>query len=230
MKIVDGKVIAETDEEKAALGATFDADTTGLKAKNAELLAKLKELKQYDGIDPDEYRTLKEQAAKADEERLKKAGEFDTLKKQLIEAHGKEKTALEARLATLTKSLEEHVLIATATQAIAAEKGIAPLLMPHVKARTRLDESGRPVVVDESGTVRIDAKGQPLTIAALVAEMKADVAVFGRAFEPSGAAGSGATGGSGGSGSGKTMTLTAFNDLNPKARAAYMASGGTLQE
>lgn len=199
MKIVDGKAVAETPEEEAALKALAEDHAAGLKAKNSELLGKLKELDPLKGIDPDEYKKLKTQAEKAEEERAMKAGEFENLKKQLIEAHTKEKQALEAKLATLHKSLEENVLIATATQAIAAEKGVAALLMPHVRSRTKLDDNGQAVVVDESGNIRVDAQGKPLPITALIAEMKSDVQTFGRAFEPSGASGAGSQGSNGGS-------------------------------
>ena len=194
MKIENGNVIPETDEEKAALSAFVDKEKSGLIAKRDELLGKLKELDKLKDIDPDEYRKLKTQAEKTEEERAMKAGEFENLKKQLIEAHQKEKQALEAKLATLHKSLEENVLIATATQAIAAEKGVAALLMPHVRSRTKLDDNGQAVVIDESGNVRVDAQGKPLPITALIAEMKSDVQTFGRAFEPSGASGSGSQG------------------------------------
>lgn len=206
MKIVDGKAVAETPEEEAALKALAEEHAAGLKNKNSELLGKLKELDKLKDINPDEYKALKEQAAKLEEERLKKEGDFDNLKKQLLDAHGKEKAALESQLATLRKSLEENVLIATATQAIAAEKGVPTLLMPHVRSRTKLDDNGQPVVIDESGKVRVAADGKPLTITALIAEMKADVNTFGRAFEPSGASGAGSTGGGGAGGGQQTMT------------------------
>lgn len=191
MKIVDGKAVAETPEEEAALKALAEDHAAGLKAKNSELLGKLKELDPLKSIDPEKYKALEAQAAKIEEERAMKAGEFESLKKQLLEAHAKEKQALESKIATLGKSLEENVLIATATQAIAAEKGVPTLLMPHVRSRTKLDDNGNPVVIDESGNVRVAADGKPLTITALIAEMKSDVNTFGRAFEASGATGAG---------------------------------------
>lgn len=206
MKIVDGKVVAETPEEEAALKGLVESEVSGLKAKRDELLGKLKALDAHKDVDPEEYKSLKAQAAKAEEDRALKAGEFDNLKKQLVEAHAKERQALEAKLATMHKSLEENVLIATATQAIAAEKGVPTLLMPHVRSRTRLDENGQPVVIDESGNVRVSADGKPLTITALIAEMKADVNTFGRAFEPSGGSGAGSQGGSGAGGGQKNLT------------------------
>lgn len=220
MKIENGNVIPETDEEKAALSAFVDKEKSGLIAKRDELLGKLKELDKLKDIDPDEYKKLKTQAEKTEEERAMKAGEFENLKKQLIEAHTKEKQALEAKLATLHKSLEENVLIATATQAIAAEKGVAALLMPHVRSRTKLDDNGQAVVVDESGNVRVDAQGKPLPITALIAEMKSDVQTFGRAFEPSGASGSGSQSSNG------TGTANKYEGMSPTERMTAARSSG----
>lgn len=228
MKIVDGKAVAETPEEEAALKSLAEDHAAGLKNKNSELLGKLKELDKLKDIDPDEYKKLKTQAEKAEEERAMKAGEFENLKKQLIEAHTKEKQALEAKLATLHKSLEENVLIATATQAIAAEKGVAALLMPHVRSRTKLDENGQAVVIDESGNVRVDAQGKPLPITALIAEMKSDVQTFGRAFEPSGASGSGSQGSNNHSGQQKTMTRADFDAKSQAERAEFAKAGGKV--
>lgn len=220
MKIVDGKAVAETPEEEAALKVLAEDHAAGLKAKNSELLGKLKELDPLKGIDPEKYRTLEAQAAKAEEERAIKAGEFDNLKKQLVEAHAKEKQAWEAEKAKLHKSLEENVLVATATQAIAAEKGVAALLMPHVRSRTKLDENGQAVVIDESGNVRVAADGKPLPITALIAEMKADVQTFGRAFEPSGASGAGSQGSSGAGSASK------YEGMSPTERMTAARAAG----
>ena len=145
-----------------------------------------------------------------------------------MEAHAKEKQALEAKLANLHKSLEENVLIATATQAIAAEKGVAALLMPHVRSRTKLDDNGQPVVVDESGNVRVGSDGKPLSIASLITEMKSDVNTFGRAFEPSGGSGAGSAGSNTAGGTRKTMTRAEFDAKSHPERAAFAKEGGTV--
>jgi hypothetical protein len=55
MKVVDGKVVAETPEEELALKGLVETEVTGLKAKNAEILGKLKALDAHKDIDPDEY-------------------------------------------------------------------------------------------------------------------------------------------------------------------------------
>ncbi len=71
MKIVDGKAVAETPEEEAALKALAEDHAAGLKNKNSELLGKLKELDKLKDIDPDEYKKLKTQAEKTEEEQWK---------------------------------------------------------------------------------------------------------------------------------------------------------------
>ncbi len=216
-------------------GAERPFDAAAVTVENAtlkrEAAEKRKALQALEGIDPEKYKTLEAQAAKAEEERAIKAGEFDNLKKQLVEAHAREKATWEAEKAKLSKSLEENVLIATATQAIATEKGSALLLMPHVRSRTKLDDNGNPVVIDESGNVRVGADGKPLSIAALITEMKADVATFGRAFEASGASGSGSqqSNGNGQQGA-KVMKRSAFDQLNPAAKVEFSKGGGRLED
>lgn len=198
MKIENGKAVFENDEEKAAYESLLNNETKGLKEKNGELLGKLKGFDKFKDVDPEEYAKLKEQASKDEEDRAKAAGEWDKLKQQMADAHAKEMKKRDDRIGALEKSLEEQVLVAQATQAIATEKGSPLLLMPHVRSRTKLDESGKPVVVDDAGNIRVDGQGQPMTIQALIAEMKADVATFGRAFDASGASGAGSQSSSGG--------------------------------
>lgn len=191
MKVENGQAVFDSPEEEAAFKTLADAQVAGLKTKNSELLGKISQFKQFEGIDPAEYKTLKEQAAQAEEARALKAGEFDNLKKQLLDAHGKEKATLEAKIETLNKSVTENVLKAQITDAIAKADGSTLLLSPHVGRFTKLDENYRPVVTDESGNVRVKADGTPMAIADLIAEMKTDVANYGGAFKASGANGSG---------------------------------------
>jgi len=193
MKIVDGKAVAETSEEEAALKTLLETETAGLKAKRDELLGKLKGFDHLKDIDPDEYKRLKTEAEKNEQDKMYKAGEFENLKKQLLDAHAKEKSDFENKIKVMQKSLEENVLIASATAAIAQEKGVPILLMPHVRSRTKLDDDGNPIVLDDHGNKRVNAKGEPFTIAELIKEMKSNTDTFGRAFEASNQSGSGAT-------------------------------------
>ena len=221
----DGSAVnMDAPEVQEAIKLAVAAATANVVKKNAELLSELRPLKKLKDIDPDEYLTLKQQAAAAEAEKLKIAGNWEAREKQLMDAHKKELDIRDSKIATLGKSLEENVLIATASQAISAEKGVAKLLMPHVRSQTRLDDNGNPVVIDDAGNVRIDSAGKPLTISALIAEMKADVTTFGRAFEPSGSSGSGSRGSNGSNGASdySKMTLTELSMAanNPVTAAA----------
>lgn len=160
--------------------------------KAREALAKLEEFTQ---IDP---------AKEADKIANTK---FEAAKAQLLEKHTSETTALNERVAHLTKTVEGLLIDAAATQALAEAKGSVDLLLPHVRAHTRVKEvDGKFTVevVDKDGNVKIaDAKGTPMDIAGFVAEMKSSE-TFGRAFDASGNTGSGKQPGSGGGAPGAT--------------------------
>lgn len=178
------------------------------------------------GKTPEEITALIDAQAQADRDKLTKGGEWDKLKSQMADQHKVELGSKDARIGTLTKSLEARLIDADATAAIAAAKGVPALLLPHVRAAVKvIEENGdfTVQVVDASGNPRVNGKGEFLSIADLVSEMRQSD-IFGRAFEPSGTTGSGAQGGGSG-GSGKTITQSAFDALPPKGRAAAMAGG-----
>jgi len=181
------------------------------------------------GKSPEEIQALIEAQRKAEEDKALKGGEFEKLKQQIIDQHKGELGKKDERIQTLTKSLERRLIDADATAAIADAKGVPALLLPHVRAATRVVEDGgdfKVQVVDAAGNPRVNGGGEFLSISDLVSEMRQSD-VFGRAFEPSGTAGGGAQGGGSGSGS-KTIKEAAFNALPPKQRAAKMAEGYTV--
>jgi hypothetical protein len=146
--------------------------------------------------------------------------EFASLKKQLQDAHTKELGKRDERAKQLTAALEEQLITARATTAIATAKGSIPLLLPHVRRQGKvLEENGkfRSVVVDEDGHTVLNGKGAEQTFEELVAKMK-EQPDFAGAFEGSGASGSGALGSRGGGSAG----TVSFEDLvkNPGAAIA----------
>lgn len=206
-------------------------DTAGLKsalqkereaARNAEKQAKAW---MALGKTPEEIAALVDAQRKADEDRALKGGEFDKLKAQMVEQHKTELAKKDTTVAAMRGHLERFLVDAQATTAISELKGVPALLLPHVKAAVKVVDDGDAFavrVVDANGNPRVNGKGEFLSIRDLVDEMRQNE-VFGRAFEPTGATGSGA-GGSGG-GSAKTMSEAAFNALSPKDRAKRMAEG-----
>lgn len=174
-------------------------------------------LRDFDGIDPKEAkRALARVKELGDLDPTKEAekiaaAKFDELKTQLVTSHTKELDAAKGESEKLAAYIGSLLIDSRATAAIAERKGEAKLILPHVKAQTRVRRDGdefKVEVVDAQGRARVNGKGEPLSIDELIEEMRAD-AVFGRAFEGSGASGSGAggsggrAGGSGGAGSPK---------------------------
>ncbi len=211
---VDG--IEDTAGLKSALQKEREAARTAEKQAKAWMAL---------GKTPEEIAALVDAQRKADEEKAVKGGEFDKLKAQMVEQSEREKTDLRNIIKSKDAAIERYLIDAQATAAISEMKGIPVLLLPHVKAAVKVVEDNGDFVtrvVDAQGNPRVNSKGEFLSIRDLVDEMRQNE-VFGRAFEPTGATGSGA-GGSGG-GSTKTMTESAFNALPPKDRAKRMAEG-----
>lgn len=179
------------------------------------------------GKTPEEIQQLVEAQAQAERDKLVKGGEWDKLKAQMLEQQAKEREQLESKLKAKDSAIERHLIDGEAKAAIAAAKGVPTLLLPHVKAHVRVVEEGGEYVVrvvDKQGNPRVDGKGEFLSIADLVGEMRQD-AVFGRAFEASGTTGGGAGGSPGGGnfkaagsfGGTKAERLAAIKQLTSKA-------------
>lgn len=214
-------------------------DTTSMKEAlrnaNKEAAERRKALDTWKklGKTPEEIEELVAAAALAAEEKLKGAGEWDKLKAQMNEKHEaalKAKDAVidagKAEVTAMKKSLERHLIDAQATAAIATAKGEPDLLLPIVQRFIKVNEENgnyTTLVVDAKGDPRVDSKGNPMTVDAFVTELKA-TEKYGRAFEGSGASGSGTRPANGAGGAG---TITKRSDLKDNAaRAAFVDAHG----
>jgi len=175
-------------------------DTSGLKSaleKERKARADFEKMaKQYQGLGmtPEEITELVKAREEAERGNLEKKGEWDKLKAQLLESHKKEITALEEAVQKMKATLESYLVDASATEAIAAAKGVPQLLLPHVKASVKVvEEEGKyhVRVVDKDGSPRMNSKGEYLGIKDLVAEMR-ESEIFMRAFDGDGTSGSNA--------------------------------------
>jgi hypothetical protein len=176
---------------------------------------------KYKGIDPEEVATLQTQV---EELRAKSGPEaIESVKQQLLTAHGKERTKLEARLGKLQTALERALIESAAVSAITAAKGSAPLLLPFIKQRVKMverdDGTFEAQVVDEKGNPRVRDDGTPMQIPQLIEELRANED-FGRAFDGRGSAGSGMGGGGGGRATKKRSEMTV------PEKAAYVEQHG----
>lgn len=180
--------------------ADIDEMMAGLKAKNKELLDAERKaaaaLKNYDGVDPAEYKALKDAAADAERKKAAAEGDFKSLEKQLIDRHQAELGQRDTRITQLSAALERRLVDADAAAAIAEAKGSVKGLLPHVRPHIKVVEvDGEFVaqVVDSRGQPRIaDGKGTPMSIADLVNELRGDQELA-RLYEGSGSSGGGAT-------------------------------------
>jgi len=233
--------------------ALVDSKITGLTTNKTKLLDQINKLKKNqmpDNVDMDAYNTfltekdeLETQKAKAKEDALAAAGEWDTLKGSMTDAHSVEITTLTndytTKLTGLQSALDKELIENVAVKAIDKEHGNATLLLPHIKPnlKTVKSEAGdyTTQVVDAEGNQRINStNGEVFTINDLVAELKANE-TFSGAF-PMQNSGSGIPPNSGGKGGNqvnpwkadtKNITLQAkLTRTNPVLAAQMQKSAG----
>lgn len=166
-----------------------------------------RELKRFEGIDPDK---AKDALGKVEEwgnldpknEADKIANsKFEAAKAQLLLVHQQEVDKRDQRINHLLGSVDNALRRQEATAAIAEAKGSVELLLPHVLSHTRLVEADgkfKIEVVDADGNVQIaDGRATPMDLKGLVAQMRASD-TFSRAFDGEGHSGSGKEHDSGG--------------------------------
>lgn len=216
-------------DEVAQLVADRNA---ALEANRNQLLqeakAAKKQLDAYKGVDPVKYRELEAAAAEAERKQAEATGDWKTREAQLLAKTQQEIEAREGTIKGLKGALERRLVDAEATAALAEAKGSPKVLLPHIKAHVRVtEEDGEYVVqvVDAKGNPRIgDAKGNPMTIAQLVAEMKEDPE-FARNFDGTGSSGGGASRSTASGGGGGTQRIIAAGAKWSKQDIEDLASG-----
>lgn len=186
------------DAEDAANGEDLGALKRALEREKAERRKYARLAEERGGVDPEEYKALKAEKEAREREEAEKKGHFEKLLAQKDALYAKEREALELERRAALLAVEEYVVDAQATAAIAQHNGVPKLLLPLVKAQLKAikgdDGKYRVAVLDSDGEERRNLKtNAPMTISELVAEMKADPE-FGGAFKASGATGGGATG------------------------------------
>lgn len=219
----DGKFVLDVDgiEDTSGLKNALSAER-----KRADAAEKQRKAWEKIGKTPDEIAELLEAQQQRETTEAERKGEWDKLRGQMNERHAKELQAKDDQISSLRKSLERHLIDAQATSAIAAEKGIPDLLLPHVQRHVRVVESDGEFsvrVVNDKGDPRVNGKGEPLTISDLIAEMKTNQ-IFGRAFEGAGQSGSGTPPANGGGGNPSNKRRSDFKD--EKERAAFVNQHG----
>lgn len=235
----DGKFVFQAELAHEVGGLKKALETERRQKAEAE-----KQLKNYSGVDVERYQQLIAEREEIEAKQAQKAGDWQTreeqLKKQLQADLGKYKGQYEAevqerdaKLAMMQNALERSLIEAQATAAISELRGTPALLLPHVMQRVKIfEEDGdyNVKVLDSQGQPRIaDVKGTPFTIKNLIEEMRNDP-IFGRAFEASGAGGSGAQNGNKAGGNAKAMSRKSFDELPPAKRMEFIRGGGSITD
>jgi DNA-binding transcriptional MerR regulator len=200
----DGKFVLDADKE--SIESTF---TPGLKSalqnerKTATERGKALETWNKLGISPEDAQKLLEEKQERERKDAEAKGQWDTLKDQLNQRHAQEKETLASEINALSGTINTLLIDNEAVRACQDLKGESTLLLPAIRSQTRVIKQGNEYitqVLDKNGNPRIGgADGSLMTVRQLVEELKADP-VYGRAFDGSGASGSGAAPGAKGTG------------------------------
>lgn len=159
---------------KAAMQAAVDAEVAGLKAKNAELIGKLKATPKMDQAEYDKLTEMKKNIEANEEMKLLAEGKLEEVLKKRTEARDRDFAAqLAARDGKLSeyestiKAKDERLkalAIDGSIQAAYAELGYEPTAMADVLLRARtmfhMDEDGHVAPRDEDGVLRMGKDGR----------------------------------------------------------------------
>lgn len=193
-------------EREALLANRNEALDEAKRAK--KLLAK------YEGVDPDEFKRLKEAAAQAERKKAEAEGDFRALEKQLVERHTQELKAKDDRAAKLQRALEKRLveaqLAAELAKAELADPTFMPLLMlegqRHVKVR-ETDDDFEAFVADEHGQPLVaDGRGTPMTVGDYVQQTLRSQ--YPPAFRGTGSSGGGAVKSAPGGGGARVVSVS----------------------
>ena len=132
----------------------------------------------------------------------------------------------DAAIAELEQRNGAFLIETRATEALLKAGGSVELLMPHIRAAVTLHhDAEKPLptlhILDRDGTVRRDAEGAPISLEALINEMR-NSPVFARAFAATGQRGSGMDPGGVTTGRG---TINGHNQWALNARIEDIARG-----
>lgn len=140
------------------------------------------------GLTLDEVKELKQQRDDAEQARLKKEGDFESLKQQIEDNFATKEKGWQDREGKLLKALERTMVDADARAVLAEEdlQGNPTLLLPHIRGRVKIVETDdgfeRQVLLPDGKTPMLNAESKPATLRDLFVELKAKQE-FGGAFK-----------------------------------------------
>lgn len=231
---------AEADDGKFRLkveGLPKPEDNSGLKSALEKERQRARKVDDYEklGKTPDEIRELLEREAKAEEERRKKAGDFEAIRKQDREAFDKEKADLvnerDAARASERSAIISHQLTAALAKAGATEDGLEFLperLSGRIKIETVDGKRVTKIMQADGETPMAGSSAQGMaTFEDLAKEASTKHPGLFKSERPGGG-GTPPNKGTAGGGSGKQMLRTEFEGMGTAERQKFMREGGRL--
>jgi hypothetical protein len=190
---------SERTYTQAEVDALIAERNKGLEANRDEIAKELKQakaaLKAWDGKDPGKYEQLVAAQEEAERKRAAAEGDFTTLKNQLVEKHKGDIEGATKRISKLEAALNQRLVQAELTKAIAAKKGVPELLLPYAEkfARVRETDDGfEAYLADERGNpMYADGRATPMDFGSFVEQHL--MTKFPRAFDGTGSSGGGAS-------------------------------------
>lgn len=151
------KIDTDTEEGKAELQKLIDAETKGLKDKNAELLAAQKKIKDEMKEFRDELDAAKAAKDEAEAEAAKKSGNVDAITKSLEAKYEKRVSELEGKLSGKETQLHKLVVDNGISEAL-TKAGVAPQYMEAAKALIKTNNKAEVSEVDGHPVALVNGK------------------------------------------------------------------------
>ena len=227
-----------------AVKAAFDAavaeavalQVTGLKAKNEELLGKLKDgttrLAAFGGLDPVRAKAMLESLDHDEDMKLfsegKKAVVIDKYTERMRGSHATELAAEQARTLAESQRAEAYrdAVLDNQIRSVTTDchKGAVEDALLAARQIFKLDAKGSAVKLDSKGEPELGKDGKTLFSPAEWMELQRELKPH---WFPATTTGSGSGGATGGNGGAKTMKRSSFDQLTP-IQQGTVARAGTI--
>ncbi len=212
------EILKQTEGREEAIIKLIEEETAGLRSKNTELLGKnntlQKQLKGFDGIDPEEHRAALEEL----EQLRQKAPETEAAVKAATEKMRRELEKATTR-ATNAEGRVSKLIIETELTRELVKHGVTENGMKYAQAffmpTAKVETLGDELIANIGGVSISDAVG---------AWAKSEEAKL--LIKAPGSTGGGAQGGTGGGAAGKTMKLAEFNTMPPSEQMKWTQTPG----
>lgn len=226
MEIEELKKALKSDAGKELIAAAVEDAIKPLKAKNAELLAEVKEAKKEKSDALERLETLEAEKEDAVTKAAAKSGDIEKVKEQLEAKHKKDLEKATSEKEKLTAQLNTHVIGEGLTAALVKAK-IAPALMEAAKALITSKFKGEVGDADGKPFAKFDGRAVEEFVTGWAQSDAGKHFVLADSNSGGGSSGTNGTGGAG-AGAKKTMTRTEFEALPVADKVKTSKEGVTL--